>query len=1220
MKSPFFWRIVICVVPTLIALAVTGAAVRNYAEGNPGLTFKLGVDLVGGTILVYEVDQDKLKEQRQNQQGQQDEFKIEKLVEVLSSRINPADQKGITIRPVGKYRVEIILPTGGKHQAQIEDKVWQDLLAEVKAKWPPAEDKPYVVPRGQKEELIRQVRAQEAHKDVPATEIDQFIESKYKKGEKNLTTEEVQDLKDKISQVGSLEFRILANTTDDPEAIDAARKEIERARTDAALKDLFEERERRGLPPPPPGIDPATKTVKPFDTVNMGKHTYSWVELDKPYRHDLHLHNAAENDPAARRATSRPELTLWRYMAQARAKDKDRGGFGEAVEDGGMLLYSREVANPSRLPDKDKDKRIEYFVLARDPEPGKEIKGDDLAFVGSGPDEKNMPAVRFRFNSKGSQQFYDLTTKNKPTGGFFRHLAILYDGRVMSAPVIKQPIRGEGIISGGGKGFTQTEVDRLVEILRSGALPATLLPQPVSENTIGPTLGEDTIKAGTTSVALAFLAVVVFMIIYYRFAGLVACAALLCNLLFTVAFMVIVSATFTLPGLAGLVLMLGMAVDANILIYERLREERERGASLPVAIRNGYDRAFPTIIDTHLSSIFTAIVLYIVGNDQLKGFGISLTVGLIISLFTSLYMTRLLFDLWQAKGWLKKLSMLKLFSRPNIDFMGIRYYCFGATVTLTILGLALFIFRLPSPAESSDDLGDVRSVEGSILNIDFIGGTKYSGQLAQRTDIQTLRERLSERRQKEVLNVKQAEPLNPRGKSFSISLVEGEPPRQVTLPQGEMTAAELADAKDRLKELLPDVSEERLREIKEKDVKLLDENPRATRFRLIYPDGDEHTIQLANPAAKSDVELHARRLPDLTVEQVWSSNPEYTQGSQSVFFTVRTSERASELVQAAIARLLRDDQGHSLLRQVKITGWQLLGEKDGPAREAELTFSDFASPTQVRRLLSRELEGQGINVPSSQIKAFGEGVEENGRFQKMRVSLPADIEAGKFGRALTRTAEQFGKSPQPESLENFDKQLAAETQQRALIAILASWGAILLYLWFRFGNWTFGLAAVLCLIHDLFLTLGIIAACHYIHDTALGRLLLLGDFKIDLPTVAALLTLVGYSVNDTIVVFDRIREVRGKNPELTPQMINDSINQALSRTLLTSLIVWIVVVMLYLFGGEGVHLFGFVMVIGVIVGTYSSIYVASPLLLMFGEGKRLARVREREPQPAGARE
>ena len=154
--------------------------------------------------------------------------------------------------------------------------------------------------------------------------------------------------------------------------------------------------------------------------------------------------------------------------------------------------------------------------------------------------------------------------------------------------------------------------------------------------------------------------------------------------------------------------MLGMAVDANVLIYERLREERDRGAGLALAIRNGYDRALPTIIDTHLSSIFTAVVLYIVGNDQLKGFGISLTAGLIISLFTSLYVTRTIFDIWMGKGWLKDHDHdAFLFRRQNLDFMAIRNYLFTATVILTILGVGIFIYRL--------DKGG--------LNIDFVGGT-----------------------------------------------------------------------------------------------------------------------------------------------------------------------------------------------------------------------------------------------------------------------------------------------------------------------------------------------------------------------------------------------------------------------------------------------------------------------------------------------------------------
>jgi SecD/SecF fusion protein len=238
------------------------------------------------------------------------------------------------------------------------------------------------------------------------------------------------------------------------------------------------------------------------------------------------------------------------------------------------------------------------------------------------------------------------------------------------------------------------------------------------------------------------------------------------------------------------------------------------------------------------------------------------------------------------------------------------------------------------------------------------------------------------------------------------------------------------------------------------------------------------------------------------------------------------------------------------------------------------------------------------------------------RYRTIRVDVSKNTDGFKFGDPAKAAAEAtafrkvidgavkaFEARPVPDRLETFDPALAADTRNKALYAVLASWVAILAFLWFRFGNWTFGLAAVVCLIHDLCFTLGAIALCHYLYDNPVGHLLQLHDFKIDLAAVAALLTLVGYSVNDTIVVFDRIREVRGKSPVLTPQMINDSVNQTLSRTVLAALTVFLVVVVLYFFGGEGVHLFSFVMVMGVIVGTYSSIYIAAPLLLIFGEGK-----------------
>jgi SecD/SecF fusion protein len=681
-------------------------------------------------------------------------------------------------------------------------------------------------------------------------------------------------------------------------------------------------------------------------------------------------------------------------------------------------------------------------------------------------------------------------------------------------------------------------------------LPATLKPQPVSENTLGPTLGEDTIRSGVTAVLLAFGAVMFYMIVYYRFSGLVASIALVANLVLTIGFMVAVQATFTLPGLAGVVLMLGMAVDANVLIYERVREERDRGCSVAQALRNGYDRAFPTIIDTHLSSIFTAIVLYVVGNDQLKGFGVSLTVGLVISLFTSLYMTRLLFDIWQYKGWLTKLSMMRLFSRPDIDFMAIRKYMFGATIVLSVIGFVLFVGRLPDN-----------------LNIDFRGGTAYGGEMTKNKKLAQIRQLLSEKEQAAKLKGVKVEPLGDDGLRYTIE----------------------------------------------------------------YPGDAPHTVTLANRPSKTQskwteqVTERVSKLPDFSVELYY---PSFAEGEeQKSYFNVRTSEMEVELVQTVLDRLLREDD-ESLMKRV------YLKSEPATAKAIRLKFSSdregttpgAGSLSAVKSLFQRELlrafGKKEKNELPFQYDIVGEGkTTQDGKNVVMMLKFESELGAenlAKVQTVLADTQREFNSRPQPDRLENFDSQLATETRLRAMWAILASWGAILVYLWFRFGNWTFGLAAVLCLIHDLFFTLGAIAACHFVHGTFIGNALMIEDFKIDLTSIAALLTLVGYSVNDTIVVFDRIREVRGKSPVLTAQMINDSVNQTLSRTILTAWTVFLVVVVLYIWGGEGLHLFAFVMVMGVLVGTYSSIYIASPLLLIAGEGVA-PEDRDRAPQgePAG---
>jgi SecD/SecF fusion protein len=510
--------------------------------------------------------------------------------------------------------------------------------------------------------------------------------------------------------------------------------------------------------------------------------------------------------------------------------------------------------------------------------------------------------------------------------------------------------------------------------------------------------------------------------------------------------------------------------------------------------------------------------------------------------------TRTLFDLWLSKGWLHKLSMMKLFSKPNIDFMAIRNYWFTATIILTLIGAAVFFYRV-------DGHGG--------LNIDFTGGTKYSGLLK----------------------------AGPQGSpdEFGMSIEE--------------LRGDLGEKAQQEKLAIP-----------EDGVKQLDDQGN---YQITYADGTVRDVyvnknQEGKLATPSEVRQRAMHLPDLAVEQIFARD--YSSGDHSRLFTVRTQEMSPDLVQASIGRLLRDKDGHSLLQQTLLKEYTL--SDDG--KTITMHFSDFSSPAQVQMLFEREFKRTpALEAQAGQFVLERVGEEREGHFKEMKLTLagtgavkPAEVE-----QAVKAVQRELAERPQPESLENIDSTVAGDTQLRALYAILASWGAILLYLWWRFGSWTFGLAAVLCLVHDLFFTLGVIGLAHFIHQAWPNNFLLIQDFKLDLNSVAALLTLVGYSVNDTIVVFDRIREVRGKNPELTPKMINDSVNQTLSRTLLTALSVWLVVIVLYAIGGEGVHLFAFVMVVGVIVGTYSSIYIASPLLLIFGEGKPAAAPGGRKPVP-----
>lgn len=1156
MQRNFLRGLLICLIPCLLA-GLFAARLDKY---------RLGIDLAGGTILVYQINLERTKLRKQAEQGNNDPApgtptpaagpvaglstdEMNSLAAQIKRRIDPTDIKNVTVRPSGDRRVEIILPFGGSTSG----------------------------------------------------------------GKTNLSDEDVQEVKRLISQMGVLEFRIVANGPDDQAGMEAARRVVEdagktknRRWVDPRKPDAERKEEDatelqfaavRGLPPPAP-----TDLFDVDINDTKAKVRYAWVELGPEYREEHGLSNAAEGSGG-----------LWARMANSRDRAVPEPS-GDILTSS-ALYFSRECVSSDQIAKEKADmerlkrdnpgkteaelesqmnrKRYEYFILTRvSPDTIPDDQKIDSLKVGGevtmtatvGNDRTYNLAVDFRFNGTGGQRFGKITRRNKPSGNHQRQLAILLDERIVSAPALHGEIGSNGQITGGAKGFERKTVERLVQILRSGALSAELVEKPVSENTIGPTLGADTITRGTMAIGMAFVAVLLFMVGYYRFAGLVACVALFANLILTVGFMVAVNAAFTLPGLAGLVLTLGMAVDANVLIYERLREERNKGANLATAIRNGYDRAFFTIIDTHLTSIFTAIVLYVFGNDQLKGFAISLTVGLVISLFTSLYMTRLMFDFWLHKKWLTELKMMRLFEKPNFNPMKYRWFFFPFTGALTILGLVLFLER-----------GD------GVLNVDFRGGTVFAGRLK-----------------------------------------EGEERGLTTTPDG----------KPGFRELLSEAAQKEKLAVKPGPDGVIWENKptgdapvNTWDYTVTYTDGAKSTVTLTEKpvgdteeAMRDNVRDRASSLPDVSVEQMFLSGENYGAG-KSRRFTIRTTEKQRALVQSALDRLLRGSDGKSLLGGATMTvaKQDVEIDRDGkkvkvtvPAVDKEnkvlLTFDQPTSVAYTTDLFLREFKKQNRSIDARMFAVTGVGEPVDGRYTQVRLDVtpltgaseslsglkaaegtPARADALQaLGEVTTAAKQAFDTTPEPERLEVFDSQLAKETRLQALKAIVISWIAILLYLWFRFGNWTFGLAAVICLVHDLCFTLGAIAACHYLHLIPGLNFLGIHDFKIDLAAVAALLTLVGYSVNEIIVNFARVREVRGKNPQLTPQMINDSVNQTLSRTILTSMTVFLVSIVLYTFGGEGVHLFAFVMVVGVLISTYSSIFVACPLLLFLGEGNDTA--------------
>ncbi len=555
--------------------------------------------------------------------------------------------------------------------------------------------------------------------------------------------------------------------------------------------------------------------------------------------------------------------------------------------------------------------------------------------------------IAFTLDTEGAIAFGELTGANVG-----QRMAIVLDGTVYSAPNINDRIGGgRGVITGS---FTQDEASQLAIVLKSGNLPVQTRLEGV--NMTAPTLGIESIRSGAMAAVVGIILVILFMVTYYFRSGVIATIALVLNMLIVMGTLPILDATITLPGLAGIVLTIGMAVDANVLIFERIREELKTGKSIQNAISRGYSSAFSTILDANLTTLFTAFILVKFGSGPIKGFGVTLSIGIIASMFTALFVTRTIYDTLLKYDLIHKLRMMQFLEPGHVRFFDYRKLAYLVSAGFILLALITIVVR-----------------GGSALSVDFRGGTAISFQYEETVSNQQIAKTLE---QNEQLGVRD----------------------------------------------------------------------------------------------------------------------------------VRVNYKSSTL-------------------------------KEGRLMEVVVTkqFSDEVDPGTLIAGI--------INAAHPEMKARVASVELVGAM----------------------VGSQFTWS--------------------AIKAVILALIMIIIYIAIRF-EFSYAIGAVVCLAHDVIIGLGIYLMWGF------------GDRQISLTVIAAILTIIGYSLNDTIVVFDRIRENVGLLRKTNfAEICSISINQTLSRTILTSLTTLLVVVILYLFGGGAINDFSLIMMVGIVVGTYSSIFVATPVMI-----------------------
>jgi len=596
-----------------------------------------------------------------------------------------------------------------------------------------------------------------------------------------------------------------------------------------------------------------------------------------------------------------------------------------------------------------------------------ELEGDHISSASQDYDERGRIAIKMNMDKIGTNLWAKMTTKNagKP-------IAIVLDNFVYSAPNVNEPITtGNSQISGS---YSLKEAQDLSEILESGKLPAPA--KIVQEQQVGPTLGKESIMGGGLSFFISFLVIFALMLLYFNTAGWVANIALILNLLFTVGILSALGFTLTAPGIAGLVLTIGMAVDTNVLIFERIKEELTKGKSYPLAVTDGYRRSLAPVLDGHITTLLTAIILAYFGLGPVLGFATTQIIGILLSLFCGILVSRLITDWYTNKN--RHLEYFtgvsrSIFQKAQFKFIEYRKFAYGLSAVIFVLGVASFF-------------------NGFDEGVEFAGGRSYT--------------------------VKFDKPVN--------------------------------------------------------------------------------------------------------VEEV-RNELKATFGEAPIIKTVNANN------------------------QLNIT-------------------------------TSYKIKETGNNVDS---------LVEKMLFTGLAKQLPANLTFNEFETKYKQSSQTV--------LPTISDDLKAGATKATVIAMIV----ICLFIFIRFRDWRYSLGTVFALLHDVFVTLIIFS---------FARTIVPFPLEIDQHFIAAVLTVIGFSMNDTIIVYDRIREDSRLHPSMdNASVINKAINETLSRTIMTSLTVFLTILILFIFGGEVTKGFAFAMLVGVITGTYSSIFVAAPILVDFSKDKKLSK-------------